>query len=393
MAVPISEYSPRGANKLRHLSRVLILGTTLVVSAIAWADLRGAIVNGTTRRPGAGDEVVLLSLSQEGMTEAARTTADARGRFSLPVADPQATHVVRVIHQGVTYHRVVETGVKAVAIEVYDVVQHLEGVRAIMDVQRFEATSDQLEVKQLITLRNESQPPRTLMNDRPFEIQLPSEARVQSGLVQVEDAQPLKQKPLAGEQKGQYYFVAPIRPGDTRFAVVYRLAYNGEALIEPNIRNPLEKFVVMLPKAMKFEPTVAGVFQPMPGTTPDNVQGTAPLRPDQVVAFRISGTGTLEELAGRRQEAQASKTDSSPRPGGGLGPPIDAPDPLQKYRLPILTGLSVLMAAGVVHVVRRIRLQGAKPYPRFGRQAPNGVARKQTSRRRMNRRHRQRAHV
>jgi len=55
----------------------------------------------------------------------------------------------------------------------FDVAQQLEGVTAIMDVQRFEATSDQLEVKQLITVRNDSRPPRTLMNDRPFEIQLP----------------------------------------------------------------------------------------------------------------------------------------------------------------------------------------------------------------------------
>jgi len=365
----------------------------MLVSSFAGAaaELNGRVLNGTTGKPGSGDEVVLFRLSKDGMTETARSTADSRGRFSLPVADQQATHVVRVIHQGVTYHKMIEVGVKPIVVEVYEVAQQLEGVSAIMDVQRFEATSDQLEVKQLITVRNNSQPPRTLMNDRPFEIQLPPDAKVQSGLVQVEDGQPLKQRPIAGDQKGQYYFAFPIRPGDTRFAVVYRLQYNGEALIEPKIRNPLERFVVMLPRSMKFQPKAAGIFESMPGTTPDNVQGTPPLRPDQVVAFRISGMGTLEELEGRRQDARSSKADPATRPGGGIGPPIEAPDPLQKYRLPILAGTTVLMGAGAAYVVKKTRLARAESHPWVERQAPSGVIKKQASP--MKRHHRQRARL
>src|SRR5258705_505086 len=91
----------------------------------------------------------------------------------------------------------------------------------------------------LLTLSNDG------MNDRPFEIQLPPNAKMQSGLVQFEDGQPLKQSPVADEQ-GQYHFVFPLRPGDTRFAVVYRVPYTGEALIEPKIRDAREQFVIML---------------------------------------------------------------------------------------------------------------------------------------------------
>src|SRR5262249_34581550 len=181
-------------------------------------------------------------------------------------------------------------------------------------------------VKQLITMRNDSRPPRTLMSDRTFEIQLPEEAQVQSGLVQVEEGQPLKQRPIAGDRKGEYYFSFPMRPGDTRFAVVYRLPYKGEALIEPRLRNPLEKFVFMLPRSMKFDPKVAGIYHPMPDTTPDNVQGTEGIIPGQVLAFRISGTGMLDELKGRQKEVSA-KAAPATAPGGGLAPPIDAPDP------------------------------------------------------------------
>jgi hypothetical protein len=375
---------------LKYRFSLLIFAVMLIATALGTAaDLSGRVINGTTKKPAAGDDVVLLTISQEGMTESARATTDRSGHFSLPVADAQASHVVRVVHQGVTYHRIADQAGKALAVEVYDVADRLNGVLAVMDVRRFEATDDTLEIKQLVTIRNDSNPPRTLMNDRPFEIQLPPEAQVQSGLVQLEDGPPLKQKPLAGDQKGQFYFVFPLRPGDTRFAVVYELPYSGEALIEPKIRNPLEQFVIMLPKSMKFEPKAAGIFQLRPDTAPDHVEGTGPVTLGQTLAFRISGTGTLEELQGRRKQAQEGRTVPKERPGGGLGPPIDAPDPLQQYRWQILAGLGVLAVACAAHVVKKTRSSLAERKPTITTQ----VSTRSQIRTRRSDRHRRRVRV
>lgn len=358
---------------MSQLSRYRALGfalaAMLITSAIApAASLTGTVINGTSRKPAAGDEVVLLTLSQSGMNEIARTETDSSGTFSLRVPDGQGAYLVRAVHQGVTYHHLVGVAVHSVTIKVYDVAEQLDAVTAIMDVQRFEATGDMLEVKQLITVRNASKPPRTLMNDRPFEIHLPPEAQVQSGLVQIEDGQPLKNKPVPGDRKGQYYFLFPLRPGDTRLAVVYRLPYNGAAVIEPELRNSLEQFVVMLPKSMKFEPKVAGIFQPMADVTSDNVQTTPPVKPGQVLGFGISGTGMLEELKGRSEQAQVSQTA---RPGGGLGPPAELPDPLQNNRWFIFGGLAIVLVLGATYVASRpvsraaehaaLRTPGRKP--------------------------------
>jgi hypothetical protein len=379
---------------LRYQSNTLILATILLSTAFGMAsDLKGRVVNGTTRKPASGDEVVLLRFSQDGMSETARTRADSRGQFRFPLIDPQTTYVVRAIHQSVTYHNVSKPGIRNLVVEVYDAVDKLADITAIMDVERFETTNDTLEIKQLITVRNNSQPPRTLMNDHTFEIQLPANAQLQSGMVQVEDGPPLKQKPIAGGQKGQYYFVSPIRPGDTRFAVIYQLPYNGEALITPVVRNPGEKFVVMLPQSMQFTPEVAGTFQAMLGTTPDNVQGTAPIMPGQSPAFRIGGIGTLTELEGRREKAQTTKTDPASRPGGGIGPPIDAPDPLEKHRVAILSGLIILVAAGAAYAHRKSKLphQAVARYRGIHSDSSNAV--KQSPPRRTNRRRRQSAGV
>jgi hypothetical protein len=356
---------------------------TLIGSGSAWAaTLMGKVTNGTANTPASGDEVVLVTLSDEGMKEGARVKTDSEGRFVFNIADPGGSLLLRVLHQGVAYHSPVPLDGKLVRVMVYDAAAKIEGVSAVMDVQRFEATNETLEIKQLVTLHNNSKPPRTLTNERSFEIQLPIDAEVESGMVQVEDGPPLKRTMVPAEQKGRYYSSFPVRPGDTRFAVVYRLPYAGNLLMEPTIRDPLERFVVMLPKSMKFEPLAAGVFEPMPGTTPDHVEGTKPVKLGQTLAFRISGTGTLDELEGRREQAGGGQTVSEERsggqtvtkelPGGGLGVPSDAPDPLQGYRWQILAGLGVLLLGGA-YLVRKTQLAYAETNRPVVRQVPSGA--------------------
>jgi hypothetical protein len=85
----------------------LLFSTLLVVSASAQT-LTGTVKNGTTNKPAAGDDVVLLSLGQ-GMEESGRTKTDAKGNFSLKLDNATSPHLVRVIHEDVTYHRMAPT--------------------------------------------------------------------------------------------------------------------------------------------------------------------------------------------------------------------------------------------------------------------------------------------
>jgi hypothetical protein len=48
------------------------------------------------------------------------------------------------------------------------------------------------------------------------------------------------------------------------------------------------------------------------------------------------------------------------RPGGGLGPPSDAPDPLEKYRWYILGGFGVVLSAGAVYIANRSKTAAAE---------------------------------
>ena len=331
-----------------------VLATLLFVGASASAgDLAGRVTNGTTKKPAAGDEVVLLSISRGSEKESARAETDSAGHFRLSVADKRGGLMLRVVHQGVTYEKIAEPEANLVAIQVYDVADKLDGLSAVMDVQRFEARSDTLEVKQLVTIHNASKPPRTLVNDRPFSIQLPVDAQVLSGLVQLGDGEPHKGKPAPSGRKNEYYFRSPLRPGDTRFAVVYRLPYNGEAVVEPTIRNAQERFVVMLPKSMTFEPQAGGIFQAMPNVSQDNVQGTGPVTFEQTLAFRISGTGTLAELQGRQQPSRSDNVQPVGQPDQGFrfSPGTSPRDKL------ILGGLGVVLLVFSAVLIAKTRRQ------------------------------------
>jgi hypothetical protein len=87
-----------------------------------------------------------------------------------------------------------------------------------------------------------------------------------------------------------------------------------------------------------------------------NVQVASNVKPGQDLSFRISGTGSFPSPQEATQSDAAQPASPNPRdnrPGGGLGPPIDAPDALAKYRWLILGVLAVVLAGGAYISVSR----------------------------------------
>jgi hypothetical protein len=342
-----------------------IVSTFLVFwlsAAASEQTLTGTLKNGTTGRPSAGDEVVLIKLAQ-GMEEAARTKADGNGHFSfqLPDAGP---HLVRAIHQDVTYHRMAPPGTTSVELEVYDVSKKVEGVSVTADVMRFQAQDGQLQGIRLFAVNNASQPPRTQMSDQNFEFFLPDGAQVDQGMAMTSGGQPINSAPVPEKEKNRYKFVFPLRPGETQFQVVYHLPYSGEFSVDPKPLYAAQHFVVMLPKTMQFAAARGADFKSMkdPRQSDTVVQVASNTAAGQSLGFKISGTGALGEAgedgrgAGTADGGNADAAGRDSRPGGGLGPPIEAPDPLEKYRWYILGGFAVVLAAGAVYITSRPRI-------------------------------------
>ena len=357
---------PQSLSKVIKSRPCVLFALVFFLGSIGAAQtLTGTVKNSSTGKPAAGDEVVLLKLGQ-GMEEAGRTKTNARGEFSFKLEDAQTPHLVRAIHQDVTYHRMAPPGTTSVEVEVYDVGKKIDGITVVADVMRIQGTGGRLEVTREFGIQNASKPPRTQMNEHNLEFYIPDGAHLvdDSATATTENGNPLKSAPVPEGEKNRYSFIFPLRPGLTRFELIYQLPYSGSANLDPKSLYPLEHFVVMLPKAMQFAAaTPAGYKLTSFPSEPDaSVQVASNTMPGQDLAFKLSGEGALgtgqegAQGAGGGDESSApvaSDAQSSNRPGGGLGAPIDAPDPLQKYRWWILGSFAAVLVVGAVYVASR----------------------------------------
>jgi hypothetical protein len=340
------------------------------------APVSGTVTDKTTGKPAAGDVVTMLDV-QAGMSEVDHATTDARGHYTLngPGAGP---YLIRVTHQGAGYFIAAPPGAGSAPgagdITVYDVAAKVNGVHIEADVLEVETDNGQLKVNERYFVHNQSSPPITQWSPKSFEIVLPPDAVVNDTGAQRPSGLPTEAKLDPAGEKGHYTFNFPIEPDngdkDTMFQVSYTLPYNGKQEFKAMVTLPADNFAVLLPKAMTFAPGPGMDFQPV--MEDPNVQTylVKNAEPGKTLAFTVSGTGAIprEQQGAGTQASDASGGQSQTAtpgttPGGGIGEPIDTPDPLSKYKWWILGGLGLLLAVTAAFLLRRPPAGGAVAIP------------------------------
>jgi hypothetical protein len=334
-------------------------------TAAAGQNITGTVTNGTTGKPAAGEEVTLLALSQ-GMQEIGSTKTDAQGRFTFPAPKDQGPHMVRVTHQGVGYFPQggpLMPGSTAAELTIYDSAKKIDGLSQTVEVDRLQSDRKQLQGIALYAVTNKSQPPRTLADDKgTFEIVLPEGSEIENAQARGPGGQPIAVEALPGSQKGHFFLSYPLRPGETQFQVAYHMPYSGEANFSPKVLRDVQHFVVMMPKGMNFNAKDSQRYQLMtdpqmadPNTT---VMVATGVKPGDDLSYRISGSAVFQAdnqqgAAGSGGGTGSSQAANDNRPGGGLGAPIDASDPLHSYRAYILGAFALVLVMGGAYVVSR----------------------------------------
>jgi hypothetical protein len=351
-----------------HVLAVALCACIFLPAALAAQKITGTVTNQTTGKASAGDDVVLIKLAQ-GMQEADRTKTDAHGRFTLPV-DDQGMHLVRVTHDKVPYFHPVPPGTTTADVDVYDSAEKVAGITGEADVMRLQTNGGSLEVTELFAIQNDSTPKRTQFGARAFELYLPPEAKISGGAALGPGGMPIQAQPVPLDTPGHYSFVFPIRPGETRFQVAYKLPYDGKFAFTPKLSLPMQNLAVMIPKSMQFKGAAGTAYVPVNDDVNAQVYLIKEASTSQPLAFSISGTGQMPpDNAGGAQDAGGANPNAAPgaspsaeasaaaaadtRPGGGLGNPIDTPDPLNKYRWWILSAIGVLFVAGIGFAMRK----------------------------------------
>jgi hypothetical protein len=376
----------------------------MLTSALAHAaTVSGKVTNKTTGKPAAGDPVVLVDV-QAGMGEVAHATTDASGRYSL--TEPgNSPYLVRVTHQGAGYFIAAPQGATPADITVYDVAPKVQGVFIEADVLELESGNGQLKVTERFFVHNTSSPPTTQWSAKSFEINLPPEAIVDGVGGQRPNGLPTSIKMDPDGPKGHFAFNFPIQPDDgekdTLFQLAYHLPYSGSAYtFHAQVSLPADNLAILMPKSMTFTPVSGEDFKTVPEDPSVQTFVLKNAAPGKPIDFTIAGNGAIpreqqgapgaQQPAGMGgQDAAGGASDASAvgnQPGGGIGTPINTPDPLSKYKWWILGGLAILFAAAAAFLLRKpvgAPAAGSIPdsgatYPSFGSPAFGSPAAKNT---------------
>jgi hypothetical protein len=354
----------------RHFGIPLLL---LILSLCASGQvLRGTVINGTNNKPAAGDDVTLLKLDR-GMEAEATTKTNAKGEFSFTFPDQNLPHVVRVRHNNVNYHEPAFPGTATVTVRVYNSAERVQGISRIdQSVVVLQAQPDGLRFAEIFTVKNDSQPPMTQPS---FDFYLPEGATILSGDAMRAGAMPLKSAPVPQGEKNRYAFQYPLVPGQTHFEVEYSVPYSGTFKFQPKFAAPVEKFYVITPKTIGFGPQSTSKYQTVDQWPIDadvkgvdvhlvnNVNGT-----DTQLAFDIAGNGVLPQTQSPPQQGGAPAGQGSSaqdqevaRPGGGLGPPNERPNPLSAGQGWFILVLTFFLAGGAVFLFVTARWASMTP--------------------------------
>ncbi len=323
------------------------------------AQLTGTVTNKTTGKPASGDPVVLVE-PMTGMTEVAHTTVDASGHYTLN-RPTNAPALVKVTHQGAEFFADAPQSGAIPDIAVYDVATKVDGVFIEADVLELEVANGQLHVIERYFVHNTSMPPRTQWSPKSFEVALPAEAIVESAQGQRPStgSLPTTLKLQPNGPKGHYAFNFPIQPDegdkDTQFNISYTIPYSGSFTFRPQVTLSTQSVGVLLPKSMTFTPGAGTVFAPI--NQDPNIQTFVAKNatPGKALEFTVSGTGSMprEDQGAAGPGGPEAAAPGGGQPGGGIGEPINTPDPLSKYKWWILGGLALVFVAAAAFLLRK----------------------------------------
>jgi hypothetical protein len=359
---------------MKPLCQLALAAAVALPLSLSAATISGTVTDRTTGKPASGDTAILLDLNQ-GMQESERTTVDKAGHYSFTVPDTNGMHLVQVEHEKASYYGSVPPNTTTVNVDVFDVAPQVDGVHVYADVSRVETNQQGLSVTESWFIRNESKPPRTQFGPRAFEFYLPDGAVLEGATATGPGGMAVSASPAPLGDKGHFAFLFPVRPGETRFQIGYHIPYSGSLDLHTHVAMPTDNFAVMAPKSMKIS---GASFQPLPADANEpgiNTWLATNVTPAKQADYTVSGSGSMpREQQGQPDSAQGAPAmgsapadqtgapgpaaDPTARPGGGLANPNGTPDPLDKYKGWILSGLGLAL---VVAAAFMLRAKGPQP--------------------------------
>lgn len=310
----------------------------LAVALPVFGAVSGTVVNQTTGKPQPKAQVTLFKVGA-GMEALKSVQSDGEGKFAIDQS-PQGPALVQVAWEGVTYNTMVPPGTPGtgLTLNVYEVTKQAAAAQVTQHMVLLEPGSDALQVSESLFVVNNTKTTYLDPAGGSFRFFLPAAANsdVQVTINEPQAIIPL-QRPAEKTATANIYKVNfPIKPGETRFDVTYRLPKT--ETFASKILHKEGTTRVVAPQGV----TLASASLSAVGTEPRTQATIYDLKgPDYRIA--ITGTGSLRQ----QQQDTGSGDDGDSGDSGQTIQQIQAP--LNEKRWPIIgLGMSILLLGFIV---------------------------------------------
>jgi hypothetical protein len=314
--------------------------------------VHGTVKNGTTGKPAAGVEVILIQL-QGGMQPVANGKSDAQGEFTFENAGLGAQPMlIRAVYRGVNFHQPVPPGSSNVVVNIYEPSSDSKIINVPSHVVVFQPNGSKLIVGEEYQIENKSEPPRAYFRaEGNFDFALPEKSQLQQVAASGPTGMPVVQAPI--DKKNNRYSIAyAFRPGQSIVRYSYELPYpENAASVKISTIYPGGRLIVVAPPPVQVSGdglAAGGQEQGM------NVYGRDDVPAGTLVTVNVSGTAPPPDAGGAGAEQGQQGRDAQQGGGEGGGVSIQqVPGRLDSLKWPLIIGFVCLFGLGAILLWRK----------------------------------------
>ena len=345
----------RRLSKLQNIGLLaaVVLAALALTSAANAGTVTGTVTNGTTGKPAANIQMILIQL-QGGMQPVAETKTDAQGKYSFD--NPQlgaGPMLIRAVYRGVNYHDPATPGKTVVDMQVFDPTDKPGAVAITAHAIILQPDGADLDVGEEYNVTNKTQPPLAYYKaGGSFEFSLPDGATDNQISAVSSAGMPVIQTTI-DKGKGKEAIAYAFRPGESGISMSYKVPY----------ANNQTKLTFVSPYAADR----VGIF--VPPTVQVAAAGLSPAGTEQGFSVYM-----LQSVAANAPFTVSVSGSAPPPPQGGVGtdagqdasansgaqaPTATAttlPARLDSLKWTIAIGFAAIFALGLIFLLRRPEL-------------------------------------
>jgi hypothetical protein len=322
-------------------------------SFVYGATVHGTVKNGTTGKPAANIDVILIQL-QGGMQPVLNSKTDAQGQFTFDYPSIGAQPMlVRAVYRGINFHTALPPGRNELEVDVFEPSRDPKTIKVETHFVVFQPNGATLEVGEEFAIKNDSQPAQAFFRpDGNFEFAIPEGASLKQIAAQGPSGMPVVQAPI-DRGKNRYSVAYAFRPGENGVRFSYELPYTGNvATVKLPTVYPGARLVIVAPPTVQV---AADGLQSSGQEQGMNLYSRDGLAANSTLAVSLSGTapppsGNDSADADAGPQNREAQQGSGPTSGGAIQIVPGRLDGLKWY---IVGGFLCLFVLGAMILARR----------------------------------------